>query len=511
MGAFYNRHMVYTLQYAEGEELRRQLKAGLKHALRAGFWLSAAICAALVAAAFAAVVFAVPHLWRMAIVAGVTVAISLCWQWFSILRNALKAWVLPDGASLEVELRESGLRVTAPCIASDSFRVWRVLRLLPLRAGDECLILTDTECGSVLFLPLRGLGEAERRALHTQLAERIAAGRQAAAAGNTPAPLPHPEGFEAGVPCPPAALAEGYDIGIWQLSKRSVMVALAIEAAAALLCVVALWLNAPHRPSMGNLLPVLSLVFLWMGAWMVFRPGRRLWRRQRRFLLENTYSFRTDGSALLRCKASGSWALSPVSLVQQVWQGERCNVLKVGQGTAFTVLPRELPLPAGLPAARPMPRHPWWGWLYALLLLLCTAGSQYFTFTAEPREEEMTEQEMQAQTERFEAFMRAEEARADAAALPEAQAAVQAWLAEWVAADRVEEAACAGEHLTPAQKQLLQNYAERYIAVQIWAERFPVMFTAEWLTLPEPARSELLELTEDLEPFADDEEDDEGL
>ena len=108
--------------------------------------------------------------------------------------------------------------------------------------------------------------------------------------------------------------------------------------------------------------------------------------------------------------------------------------------------------------------------------------------------------EMQQCTERLmaavEEAQKTEEARAAAASMEEADAALQGLMAEWVQYCRDEDAWMADTGGIRFPEELMQRDAVLKARLSIWEEAFPVPYLAARIALPEPYRHRLIEETD---------------
>lgn len=482
-GEEYHGRMIYTLRYTTGKELRRGLRARINRAIRPMYLLRGGI---LLLAALILYTLESPWLWT--VILG-TAALILILNWHLTLRHTLKQWIIPDGAQMELELTEGGMRLRVPCLGSDSFRVWAALQILPLRAGDDYLLLSDTEIGGVLLLPLQGMSTEESRALHVQLTELKEGARKAAEEGSPVAPLPPPEGFGEGMGCSPAAMVEGFDIGAQRLWGRQRLWGYAIIGAElALLWALGLYYGEEWRytiPAIMHLLFLGSVLSLW-------HPGRRMLRPIRRFLRNNNYSFRDDGSALLRSKPSGSWVLTPVSLYTQVLKGEQSQVLVMGKTSHIMVLPPELPLPSTLPTPLPSRRRSRYAGIFIALYALSAATLAGLWVNDLYHDESIDTESIDTDALMAEVKQAGteEERRAAVATREEADERVAELTAQWMRLTNQENAILEGKRTEPSWKELVTESCCLNTRLSIWQSTHPWSFMAVYLSLPEPYRSE---------------------
>lgn len=414
------------------------------------------------------------------------ITLSMFWQ---ERREGLARWMMPAGAELVVTTSESGLMTELPAERVRSFRPWSVLHLLPLRAGEELMVLIDLSAGGWVMLSLQGLSAEERTALCADVQARLAAAKE----GRTAPPLPPPDGFGEGVVgLSPAAMQEGLDATLGASSARRTAWRMALSLVAfAVLWGVRLWVPQAYEV-MGLkgdiLLCVLSLWVLVLMGLTLRHPGRRARRLMQRFLKGNTYAFNADGTALLRCRPAGSWTVYPLAWSSGFRTGAHCHVMQLPKQNAL-VLPRELELPSALPPAAPL-RHrvPWWGRGFLLLMALSAAVSGYAIYTsmdAEKQAARWLDDTMEVRD--------AEEMRADAATPAEADAALQALMAEWVQYCRDEDAWVKGDAELPDMDEMMRRDLSLMVRLDVWEERFPTSYLVARFCLPEPYRVRLLQ------------------
>lgn len=405
-------------------------------------------------------------------------------------REGLARWMMPAGAELVVTTSESGLMTELPAEGVRSFRPWSVLHLLPLRAGEELMALSDLSAGGWVMLSLQGLSAEERTALCADVQARLAA---AEAGSSALPPLPPPDGFGEGVVgLSPAAMQEGMDatFGVTDIRRTAWRMALSLVAFA-VLWGVRLWVpQAYEKLGLDGdiLLCVLSLWVLVLMGLTLRHPGRKARRLMQRFLKANTYAFNAEGTALLRCRPAGSWTVYPLAWSSGFRTGAHCHVMQLPKQNAV-VLPRELVLPASLPPAAPL-RHrvPWWGRGFLLLMALSAAVSGYAIYTsmdAEKQAARWLDDTMEVRD--------AEEMRADAATPAEADAALQALMAEWVQYCRDEDAWMEGDAALPDTDEMMRRDLSLMVRLDVWEERFPTSYLVARFCLPEPYRVRLLQ------------------
>lgn len=459
------------------------------------------------------VVFGVPVavlLWNVlgaalswCVVFGVAVyeLIALSMFWLE-RREGLARWMMPAGAELVVTTSESGLMTEGPVMGLRTFRPWRMLRLLPLRAGEELMVLSDLSAGGLVMLSLYGLSAEEREALCDDVQARLAEAKS----GSSAPPLLPPEGFGEGVVgLSPAAMEEGLDatIGVTDIRRTAWRMALIVVAFAALWG-VRLWVPQAYE-GMGLdgdiLLCVLSLWLLVFMGRHLRHPGRRARRLMQRFLKGNTYAFNADGTALLHRRPAGSWAVYLLAWSSGFRTGAHCHVMQLPKQNAL-VLPRELELPSALPPAAPL-RHrmPWWGKIFLLLMAFSAAVSSYAIYTSMDAEKQVArwlDYTMEVRD--------AEEMRADAATPAEADAALQALMAEWVQYCRDEDAWVKGDAELPDMDEMMRRELSLSLRLAVWEERFPTAYLVARFCLPEPYRVRLLQFTGEWCEGAEDDE-----
>lgn len=486
--------------------MRRQLGRAWRRAQRPRMVIHHVVLGALVAVLLWNVLGAA---LSRCVVFGVAVAvyelIGLSMFWLE-RREGLARWMMPAGAELVVTTSESGLMTELPEQGVRSFRPWSVLHLLPLRAGEELMVLSDLSAGGLVMLSLYGLSAEEREALCADVQARLAA---AEAGSSALPPLPPPDGFGEGVVgLSPAAMQEGLDatLGAGSARRMAWWITLILVAFAALWG-VRLWVP-PAYEEMGVdgdcLLCVLSLWMLVFMGLALRHPGRRARRLMQRFLKANTYAFNADGTALLCCKPAGSWTVYPLSWVSGFLTGAHCHVMQLPKQNAV-VLPRELELPAALPPAAPLRyRMPRWGKIFLLLMAFSAAVSGYAIYTSIDAD---------AQTARWLDLVMevrdAEEMRADTATQEEADAALQALMAEWVQYCRDEDAWVKGDAELPDMDEMMRRELSLSMRLGVWEERFPTSYLVARFCLPEPYRVRLLQFTGEWCEGEDVEEDEE--
>lgn len=469
--------------------MRRQLGRALKRAQRPWMLLHLVLLGVPVAA----LLWIVPgtSLLSMVAVFGVSVFLGVVVMFRSGLRDALDRWMMPAGAELVVTTSESGLMTELPEQGVRSFCPWTVLHLLPLREGEELMVLRDMSSGGWVILSLQGMSAEDRAGLCADVQTQLAAAK----AGQTAPPLPPPDGFGEGVVgLSPAAMQEGLDatLGAGSARRMAWWITLILVAFAALWG-VRLWVP-PAYEEMGVdgdcLLCVLSLWMLVFMGLALRHPGRRARRLMQRFLKANTYAFNADGTALLRCKPAGSWTVYPLSWVSGFLMGAHCHVMQLPKQNAV-ILPRELELPAALPPAAPLRyRMPRWGKIFLLLMALSAAVSGYAIYTsidADAQAARWLDLVMEVRD--------AEEMRADAATQEEADAALQALMAEWVQYCRDEDAWVKGDAELPDMDEMMRRELSLSMRLEVWEERFPTSYLVARFCLPEPYRVRLLQST----------------
>lgn len=465
----YHAFMEYRLRYDAGS-----LKHGVKRVLRSLFIGYAAGWAVVAAAAFGVALWMKDVGVAGALAVGVMVAAALLALRFLRIRREMTESFLPQvGDELRLTTTESGLLTEMPALGSRSFHPWKMLRLLPLRAGDEVLCLADAASGGACLLPLRGLSAEERTALHAALASAIAAAKQATA--SAAAPLPPPEGFgESGVGHSSAGLAEGYDRVVWQKYGRRV-VGWACGIVFLLLLLWAGYVLLPRtaifdRFSYAGGLCVLSLFDLYTVVRLLRHPGRVLLRKSRRFVSDNTYAWNADGTALLIRRPSGGWSVLPLSLAEKAHPGESCWVLELRK-KIFLVLPQELPLPAALPVQSSRYRFPQWAAAFGVLVGLSAAVAGYCWYHDPTVEETQHQALMEAAWYQFTAsYSYATEADADEAAR------------------YLREGADKWTSLVTGWSQGSISRARMAIFLQVWGERFPEQWQEVRGTMPAEAQ-----------------------
>lgn len=469
--------------------MRRQLGRAWRRAQRPRMVIHHVVLGALVAVLLWNVLGAA---LSRCVVFGVAVAvyelIGLSMFWLE-RREGLARWMMPAGAELVVTTSESGLMTELAAEGVRSFRPWSVLHLLPLRAGEELMVLSDLSAGGWVMLSLQGLSAEERTALCADVQARLAAAKE----GRTAPPLPPPDGFGEGVVgLSPAAMQEGLDATLGASSARRTAWRMALSVVAfAALWGVRLWVPQAYevtRLKGDILLCVLSLWVLVLMGLTLRHPGRRARRLMQRFLKDNTYAFNADGTALLRCRPAGSWTVYPLAWSSGFRTGAHCHVMQLPKQNAL-VLPRELELPAALPPAAPL-RHrvPWWGRGFLLLMALSAAVSGYAIYTsmaAEKQAARWLDDTMEVRD--------AEEMRADAATPAEADAALQALMAEWVQYCRDEDAWIEGDAALPDTDEMMRRDLSLMVRLDVWEERFPTSYLVARFCLPEPYRVRLLQ------------------
>lgn len=431
------------------------------------------------------------------VVFGVAVAvyelIGLSMFWLE-RREGLARWMMPAGAELVVTTSESGLMTELAAEGVRSFRPWSVLHLLPPRAGEEMMVLSDLSAGGLVMLSLYGLSAEEREALCADVQARLAA---AEAGSSALPPLPPPDGFGEGVVgLSPAAMQEGMDatFGLTAIRRTAWGMALSLVAFAALWG-VRLWVpQAYEKLGLGGdiFLCALSLWVLVLMGITLRHPGRRARRLMQRFLKGNTYAFNADGTALLRCRPAGSWVVYPLAWSSGFRTGAHCHVMQLPKQNAV-VLPRELVLPAALPPAAPLRyRMPWWGKVFLLLMAFSAAVSGYTIYSsmdAEKQAARWLDYTMEVRD--------AEEMRADAATPAEADAALQTLMAEWVQYCRDEDAWVKGDAELPDMDEMMRRELSLSLRLAVWEERFPTAYLVARFCLPEPYRVRLLQYTDE--------------
>lgn len=475
----YHTLMEYRLRYDAGS-----LKHGVKRILRSLFIGYAAGWSVVAAAAFGVAV------WTQGVVAAVALAVGVTWvtvllalRFFLIRREITESFLPQGGDELRLTTTESGLLAELPALGSRSFHPWKMLRILPLRAGDEALCLADAASGGVLLLPLHGLSAEERTALQATLAAAIEAAKQATA--SAAAPLPPPEGFgEPGVGHSPAGLAEGYDKVGWQKYGRRVVGG----ACGFVFLLLLLWVGYALSPrtavfdrfSYAGGLCVLSLYALYKMGSRLRHPGRVLLRKSRRFVSESTYAWNADGTALLIRRPSGGWSVLPLSLAEKAHPGESCWVLELRK-KIFLVLPRELPLPAALPVPSMRYRFPQWAAAFGVLVGLSAAVAGYRWYHDPAVEETQHAELMEAAWYQFTASCsHATEADADEAARHLREGADK-----WT---RLETG------WFPASRSRQRIFRARLaIFLHVWGEHFPEQWQEVRGTMPAEAQQALQE------------------
>lgn len=480
--------MEYHLHYAEEPEMRRQLGRAMKRAQRSKMVLHLVVFGVLVAVLLWAVLHTAALLW-VAVYSSVLGFELIVLLMFRLeRRDALDRWMMPAGAELVVTTSESGLMTQLREVGLRTFRPWSVLRLLPLRAGEEQMVLSDMSSGGWLMLSLHGLSAEEREALCADVQAHLAAAK----AGLSVPPLPAPEGFGEGVVgLSPAAMQEGLDatVGVTSARRMAWRMALTLVAFAALWG-VRLWIPETYEELGFDGDIFLCVMSLWVLVFMgrnLLHPGRKARRLVQRFLKGNTYAFNADGTALLRRSPVGSWAVYPLSWTEGLLTGAHCRVMLLPKQNAV-ILPREPELPAALPTAALLRyRMPWWGRVFLLLMALSAAVSGYAWYTADS-----TEEQVARWMEYAEEVREAEEQRADAATQAEADAALQALMAVWVQY-------CRDEDAWVDMDEMMRQWLSLAARLEVWEERFPSSYSAALLLLPEPYRDRLQQWREGTE------------
>lgn len=468
--------MEYRLRYAEGAELQRAVKRGVKRVLRPQFIIYAAVWALVAVAGCGVVVWMKEVSVAVGVAAGVlTLAVLPGLQFFLLLREVTGSFLPQGGEAVMLTTTESGLLIEMPAFPTRSFYLWNTLRLLPLRARDEMLCMVDAASATCLLLPLHGLSAEERTALHAACAAAIEATKQGAA--TAAAPLPPPDGFgESGAACSLAAWTEGYDrVGWLKYARRFVV-------GSCLLAVILLLLWAEYgivQDSEGaGFLCLLSLYFLIQWCRFLRHPGRRLLRRMRRFVKDNTYAWNADGTAVLIRRPSGAWFVFPLSMAEQAYQGEHSCVLQL-QKKNYLVLPRELPLPAALPVQPARYRIPQWAKGLVAMLALSTAVAGYLWYHAPAEEDTQEECLIHEAWQQFSTSYRcAIVADADAAA-----GYLREGADKWVAFET-------GWHRGSSRKQRIFR-TRMAVFLYVWGSHFPEQWQAVKATMPAEAQAAL--------------------
>lgn len=469
--------------------MRRQVGRAWRRAQRPRMVFSLVVSGALVAALSRAVPGT--SLLSMVAAVGVSVFLGVVVRFRSSLRDALARWMMPAGAELVVTTSESGLMTELAAEGVRSFRPWSVLHLLPPRAGEEMMVLSDLSAGGWVMLSLYGLSAEERETLCADVQARLAEAKS----GSSAPPLPPPEGFGEGVVgLSPAAMQEGMDatFGVTDIRRMAWGMALSLVAFAALWG-VRLWVpQAYEKLRLGGdiFLCALSLWVLVLMGLTLRHPGRRARRLMQRFLKGNTYAFNADGTALLRRRPAGSWVVYPLAWSSGFRTGAHCHVMQLPKQNAV-ILPRELELPSALPPAAPL-RHrvPWWGKVFLLLMAFSAAASGYAIYSSMDAEKQVARW-LDYTTE----VREAEEMRADAATPAEADAALQALMAEWVQYCRDEDAWVKGDAELPDMDEMMRRELSLSLRLEVWEERFPTAYLVARFCLPEPYRVRLLQST----------------